>query len=43
MREQEKDLEIERLKTSCHALNAKAIIVDDVLIEVADLRRMVGE
>jgi len=38
MREQEKDIEIERLKTTCKSLTSKNLIFDQLHDEIADLR-----
>jgi hypothetical protein len=43
LREQEKDIEIERLKTTCKTLNAKCQINDDLHEEIDIMRRRLSE
>lgn len=43
IREQEKDIEIERLMTTCKTLNSKCSITDDLRQEIEVLRRRISE
>jgi len=39
IKDQDKDIEIERLKTTCASLNNKASIAEDYAIEIETLKR----
>ena len=43
VREQDKDIEIERLMTTCKTLNAKCVINDDLHEEIGVLRKRIAE
>lgn len=43
LREQDKDIEIERLQTTCHTLNAKSLIIDDLHNEIEMLNKRLAE
>lgn len=43
LREQDKDIEIERLQTTCHTLNAKSQIIDDLHNEIEMYKKRLAE
>lgn len=43
IKSQDKDIEIERLKTTCYSLNNKASIVEDQALEIENLKRRLQE